>query len=67
MGIYTFILCVLIAENQMQKGTKVKYSKCAATNRGYEGIIISDEEITGETRRDCSGNVIIAQTVGSKM
>ena len=51
----------------MQKGTKVKYSKCAATNRGYEGIIISDEEITGETRRDCSGNVIIAQTVGSKM
>jgi len=51
----------------MHKGTKVKYSKCVATIRSYEGSIISDEEIIGETRRDCSGNVIIAQTVESKM
>ena len=47
--------------------SKVTYSKYAATIRGYKGNIMSDEEIIGETRKDCSGNVIIAQTVKSKM
>jgi hypothetical protein len=43
----TFLFFILIAEKQMQKGTEVKYSKCAATIRDYKGNSISDEEIIG--------------------